>query len=221
MVVLAVTPFILLLHSATPSTISLNKRRSLFIFIDTAPSSPPSSSCNTYSYKCDSSIAGDCCTSRDTSEEKRRCTDGYTPIYTGVGCAFEGNEFTCYHPSCNDLPADNCGPNDCHDSSKASAIVGIVVLIVLVLGVVGGTGGGIACCYFGKCCCWSHRRTQVGVQSTATAVATPAVVQVQPNQQAAATPVVATAVAVPCAQTSTVPVQATAVAVHTPQPFAG
>ena len=48
------------------------------------PTAQPDATCEPNSFKCDSSLGGDCCTARATSHEERRCRDGWIPIYTGV-----------------------------------------------------------------------------------------------------------------------------------------
>ena len=68
---------------------------------DPGPPSPPPSSpyatCEPNPFKCDSSIAGDCCTARATSREERRCHDGWIPIYTGV-LPLLRRSHSCIHP---------------------------------------------------------------------------------------------------------------------------
>ena len=89
-------------------------------------------SCTPDDFKCQSSIGWDCYTAPDLSFEERACDGDWTPIYTGEECDWVGgpcNVFTCYPPSCKDLPADDpyhssynqsseCSPNDgkCHSS---------------------------------------------------------------------------------------------------------
>merc|ERR1711908_217076 len=103
--------------------------------------------------KCDSSIGGDCCTARATDHEERRCRDGWIPIYIGRSCWGDGNEFTCYSPTCSAIPADNCGPNDCYTDADLFFIFIVVPLAVVLIGTLGGVYG----CYKGKCCCFTGR----------------------------------------------------------------
>jgi hypothetical protein len=105
--------------------------------------------------RCDSD-GGDCCTSPDSSKEERRCTGGYTPIYTGKSCSYRAtssyNQFACYPPGCSSLPDDVCGPNNCYSSAGISIVL-VIIIIVIVVGVVGG----IFACYKCKYCCWQKR----------------------------------------------------------------
>ena len=118
----------------------------------------------------------------------------------GVSCSGGGgNAFTCYPPSCTNLPEDNCGPNKCNSDAQTVGIVFIVVVIIAWI------PGGILACYCCKCCCFQKRASRPNQQpavqvatvpsATAQVVATPAA-----TPQAAAQPVampVATPVATP------------------------
>jgi len=123
-------------------------------YVAPPPSSPYDATCEPNPFKCDSSIAGDCCTARATDHEERRCRDGWIPIYTGTSCWGDSNEFTCYSPTCSAIPADNCGPNDCYTDADLFFIFIVVPLAVVLIGTLGGVYG----CYKGKCCCFTGRR---------------------------------------------------------------
>ena len=65
--------------------------------------------CTPDDFKCQSSIAWDCYTAPDLSIEERACDGDWKPIYTCENCDWVGgpcNVFTCYPPTCEDLPAD-------------------------------------------------------------------------------------------------------------------
>ena len=67
-------------------------------------------SCTPDDFKCQSSIAWDCYTAPDLSIEQRACDGDWKPIYTCENCDWVGgpcNVFTCYPPTCEDLPADH------------------------------------------------------------------------------------------------------------------
>ena len=141
-------------------------------------------SCTPNSTKCNSSISWDCYTSQDLSVESRACDGDWKPIYTGEYCSYfdvsDCNVFTCYPPSCEDLPPDV----PYHPTHRARETFLIIVLVLVVVGVVGGIVGGVLCCWCAKCCCFKKKK--VGVQQPSAATAT-------------ATELVATATAVPVA----------------------
>ena len=140
--------------------------------------SPTMSSCTPNSTKCNSSISQDlrtCYTSQDLSYESRACDGDWKPIYTGeycrtcslMGCrAVSGcNEYTCYPPSCEDLPPDV----PYHPTNRARETFLIIALVLVVVGVVGGIVGGVLCCWCAKCCCFAKKKPVAAATATATA----------------------------------------------------
>ena len=137
-------------------------------------------SCTPNSTKCNSSISWDCYTSQDLSVESRACDGDWKPIYTGEDCwpyitgVYSGgvrsdcNVFTCYPPSCEDLPPDV----PYHPTHRARETFLIIVLVLVVVGVVGGTVGGVLCCWCAKCCCFEKKKPRAQQPSAATATAT-------------------------------------------------
>jgi len=134
------------------------------------------SSCTPDSTKCNSSISWDCytrdcCTDPDLSVESRACDGDWKPIYTGERCygsSHDCNVFTCYPPSCEDLPPDV----PYHPTNRARETFLIIALVLVVVGVVGGTVGGVLCCWCAKCCCFEKKKPRAQQPSAATATAT-------------------------------------------------
>ena len=57
---------------------------------------PEGGQCKATGQYCDSSIGGDCCTSKNTGAESPRCKDNLAVTMTGADCFFgAGNEFVC------------------------------------------------------------------------------------------------------------------------------
>ena len=124
--------------------------------------------CTPDDFKCQSSIAWDCYTAPDLSIEQRACDGDWKPIYTCGECDWVGgpcNVFTCYPPSCEDLPPDV----PYHPTHRARETFLIIVLVLVVVGVVGGIVGGVLCCW---CCCFEKKKPVAQQPSAATATAT-------------------------------------------------
>ena len=109
-----------------------------------------------------------------------------------MSCYGDGNAFTCYPPSCTNLPEDNCGPNKCNSDAQT---VGIIIFVVIVVLIIGCIAGGILACYCAKCCCFQKRpmrpAQQPAVEVATVTSATGQVVVATPaaTPQAAAQPV--------------------------------
>ena len=57
---------------------------------------PEGGQCKATGQYCDSSIGGDCCTSKNSGDESPRCKDNLAVTMTGADCFFgAGNEFVC------------------------------------------------------------------------------------------------------------------------------
>ena len=57
---------------------------------------PEGGQCKATNQYCDSSIGGDCCTSKTSGAESSRCKDNLVVTMTGADCFFgAGNEFVC------------------------------------------------------------------------------------------------------------------------------
>jgi hypothetical protein len=133
------------------------------------PYYPPFSSpdCIPDDSKCRSTDDRDCCTDPDLSVESRACDGDWKPIYTGEerDFLFTCNVFTCYPPSCEDLPPDV----PYHPTHRARETFLIIVLVLVVVGVVGGIVGGVLCCWCAKCCCFVKKKPVAAATATATA----------------------------------------------------
>ena len=128
---------------------------------------PFSPGCKPDDSKCRSTDDRDCCTDPDLSVESRACDGDWKPIYTGEerDFLFTCNVFTCYPPSCEDLPPDV----PYHPTHRARETFLIIVLVLVVVGVVGGIVGGVLCCW---CCCFEKKKPVAQQPSAATATAT-------------------------------------------------
>jgi len=89
--------------------------------------------------------------------------------------------FTCYSPTCSNLPEDNCGPNSCYDDGDIAKVVIIVSVVILAVAII-GTLGGVYGCYKGKCCCF--RQPKPPQPMAQSAVAQPVIPMVQPATMA-------------------------------------
>ena len=167
---------------------------------------PEPAPCTPDDSKCRSTDDRDCYTSPDESVESRACDGDWKPIYTGEECDFLSscNEFTCYSPSCENLPPDvpyhptHRGAETfliivivraacpLHPSSRLAGPLALAPQVLIVVAIVGGTVGGVLCCWCAKCCCFEKKKPVAQQPSAATATAT-------------ATELVATATAVPVA----------------------
>ncbi len=134
-------------------------------------------SCTPDDFKCQSSIAWDCYTAPDLSVEERACDGDWKPIYTGEECDFLSscNEFSCYSPSCENLPPDvpyhptHRGAETfliivivraacpLHPPSRLAGPLALAPQVLIVVAVVGGTVGGVLCCWCAKCCCFTKK----------------------------------------------------------------
>ena len=123
--------------------------------------------------KCDSSFGNDCGTAADTSLEKRKCRDGYIAIYTGFSCGNNPpcNFFTCYPPSCDNLPEDKCGPNECNTDTSDAIGIGIIILIVVVAVITLAVVIGVLLCRKKGCCCFARQQQKGPVMTSAEQVA--------------------------------------------------
>ena len=149
---------------------------------------PEPAPCTPDDSKCRSTDDRDCYTSPDESVESRACDGDWKPIYTGEECDFLSscNEFTCYSPSCENLPPDV----PYHPTHRGAETFLIIVIVLVVVGVVGGTVGGVLCCWCAKCCCFAKKPTRPQQPSVE--------VPTLPSSGPVAVPV-ATAIAVPVA----------------------
>ena len=179
----------------------------------TGNAEPEPAPCAPDDSKCRSTTEQDCCTDPDLSVESRACDGDWKPIYTGENrdFLFTCNVFTCYPPSCENLPPDV----PYHPTNRARETFLIIALVLVVVGVVGGTVGGVLCCWCAKCCCFEKKnparpphagvaqQQSVELPSTAApvAVATATAVPVVPTAVPTAN-AVPTATAVPMATQS-------------------
>ena len=138
---------------------------------------PEPAPCTPDDSKCRSTDHRDCYTSPDESVESRACDGDWKPIYTGEECDFLSscNEFTCYSPSCENLPPDvpyhptHRGAETfliivivraacpLHPSSRLAGPLALAPQVLIVVAVVGGTVGGVLCCWCAKCCCFTKK----------------------------------------------------------------
>ena len=136
----------------------------------TGNAEPEPAPCAPDDSKCRSTTEQDCCTDPDLSVESRACDGDWKPIYTGENrdFLFTCNVFTCYPPSCENLPPDV----PYHPTNRARETFLIIALVLVVAGVVGGTVGGVLCCWCAKCCCFEKKKPRAQQPSAATATAT-------------------------------------------------